>query len=125
MIKSFLIKDIESICLIIITILLLAFGILAISSCSNMIDIKHPTAYFINHFVNIMIGCFVFFVSAFINYKYYKHFNFLAFIITAILLIIPFFCRDIKGANRWIIFSFISFNFQPSELAKIVLMILD
>jgi cell division protein FtsW len=124
MIKSFLIKDIESICLIIITILLLAFGILAISSCSNMIDIKHPTAYFINHFVNIMIGCFVFFVSAFINYKYYKHFNFLAFIITAILLIIPFFCRDIKGANRWIIFSFISFNFQPSELAKIVLTII-
>lgn len=124
MIKQFLIKDKASIGLIIITILLLAFGILAMSSCSNMIDIKHPMAYYISHFKNIMIGCVVFFVSVFINYKNYKNFNFIAFIITAILLIIPFFCRDIKGAHRWIILSFSSFNFQPSELAKIVLTII-
>lgn len=124
MIKQFLIKDKASIGLIIITILLLAFGILAMSSCSNMIDIKHPMAYYISHFKNIMIGCFVFFVSVFINYKNYKNFNFITFIITAILLIIPFFCRDIKGAHRWIILSFSSFNFQPSELAKIVLTII-
>ncbi len=124
MIKQFLIKDKESIYLLLITLVLLAFGFLAMSSCSNMIDIKHPMAYYMSHFKNIMIGCGVCFVSVFINYKYYKNFNFIAFIITAILLIIPFFCRDIKGAHRWIIFSFSSFNFQPSELAKIVLTII-
>lgn len=121
---SFLRKDMDSIYLIITVFFLLVFGILAISSCGNMVDIKHPTVYFRNHCINIMIGFFVFFISTFINYKHYKQFNFTAFIITMLLLIIPFFCRDIKGAQRWITFPFINFNFQPSELAKIVLTII-
>ena len=124
MIKSFLRKDIDSLFLITIVFFLLVFGILAISSCGNIINIQSPASYFRNHFINIIVGVCIFFVSTFINYKYYKQFNFIAFIITVILLIIPFFCRDIKGAHRWIVFPFISFNFQPSELAKIVLTII-
>lgn len=115
-------KDKDSIYLIIIVFFLIVFGILAISSCGTMVDIKNPTACFRNHCMNIIIGLGAFCVSYFINYKYYKRSNLFLFIFMTILLIIPLFCRPIKGAHRWI--PLVVFNFQPSEISKIVLTIM-
>jgi cell division protein FtsW len=64
-------------------------------------------------------------IAMYIGYRislesYRKYIPFL-YIITLILLVSVFFFKPVNGANRWIPFPV--FSFQPSELAKIVMVI--
>ncbi|MCR4662982.1 MAG: putative lipid II flippase FtsW [Endomicrobiaceae bacterium] len=108
--------------LLVCVVVLLAFGILAVQSCSNMVNLNSPYDCITKHLVNICIGFVAFIVAYFINYKKYQNKNLLFFIITTILLILPIFFPEHKGAHRWIELKF--FSFQPSELAKLVLVII-
>ena len=114
-------KDITT--LILVIVLLVAMGILAISSCSSMVNINAPYDCLEKHLFNISLGfiCFVF--AAFvINYKSYQNKNLLFFTVTTLLLIIPIFFPEHKGAHRWIELKV--FSFKPSELAKLVMVII-
>ena len=113
-------KDITT--LLFIVIVLVTIGILAVSSCSSMVDIDNPLNCLKKHFINIFIGFFAFVTATHINYKHYKNKNFFFFIVTTILLILPIFFPEHKGAHRWIELK--SFSLQPSEIAKLVIVIL-
>ena len=64
------------------------------------------------------------FIISKIDYKKYKYLDKVAYVFSIILLaavLVPAFARDAKGAVRWLDLKFISF--QPSEVAKIGLVI--
>lgn len=115
-------KDYYSLTLVVIVFFLLVFGFLAISSCTSLIDMDNPSSYFIKHCFNISAGFVIFLIFYSIDYKNYKNHTILFFILMTILLIIPLFCRPIKGAHRWITLPL--FSIQPSEFTKIVLTML-
>lgn len=113
-------KDITILIFIVITLVFI--GILAVSSCSSMVRINAPYDCIKKHFINIFIGFICFITAININYKKYQNKNLLLFIFTTILLILPVFFPAHKGAHRWIELKL--FSFQPSELAKLVIVIL-
>ena len=105
-----------------ITLSLIIIGILAVSSCSPMVNINAPYSCINKHIINIVLGFIFFLIANKINYKKYQNKSLFFFIITTILLILPIFFPEHKGAHRWIDLKV--FNFQPSEMVKIVLVIL-
>ncbi len=108
--------------LIFVVVFLLAIGILAVQSCSHMVNLNAPYDCIKKHLINISIGFVCCLVASFINYKRYQNKNLILFIITTILLILPIFFPAHKGAHRWI--KLIFFDFQPSEVAKLVMVII-
>ena len=112
--------------LIAVVIFLLAFGILAVYSCSHMVNLDAPYSCIKKHLINIFIGFIACILASFVNYKTYQGKNLLLFIFTTILLILPIFFPAHKGAHRWFPIPMIvlSFQFQPSEVAKLVMVII-
>lgn len=114
----------DHIWLILIIMTLLIIGIMAVWSCTPIIKMNTPFFYIKKHFLNICLGLIVFFIISNIDYKHYRKISFPLYIFTFILLLLPPFFPDQNGAHRWIELRFIHFNFQPSEFAKIVMVII-
>lgn len=71
-----------------------------------------------------IIGIILMFIISKIDYRIYKKFYKLAYIVSLIILLmvwLPVIGSGAKGASRWLDFGFI--RFQPSEIAKILLII--
>ena len=77
--------------LIFIVVVLLAVGILAVQSCSHMVNLNAPYDCITKHLFNIFIGFFACLFASFIDYKKYQNKNLIFFIATTILLILPVF----------------------------------
>ncbi len=131
-------KNYDSRFLVIIFVLLLLIGFLVILSCAPdykylFSAAKNDPSYLrfakhiFQHSFFIFIGIAAFSLTGFIiDYKkYQKFFNIntpvFLYITTAVLLAMPFLFAAHKGAHRWI--NLKVFSFQPSELAKIALII--
>ena len=81
-------------------------------------------SYIVKHIFHLLIALTVMISSIFINVEIYKKFMKLITIATILLLIItlvPSIGKVVSGARRWIDLKFI--RFQPSELAKISVLI--
>ncbi|MBO7611681.1 MAG: FtsW/RodA/SpoVE family cell cycle protein [Elusimicrobia bacterium] len=103
------------------TLGLIVVGVLAVSSCSAMVKINSPLDCITKHLINIGLGCILFIIASFFNYNKYKKSSLFLFILTTLLMLSTPFFREINGAHRWINLGF--FNFQPSEMAKLVMII--
>ena len=101
---------------------LIIIGFLAVASCSAMVSINSPFDCISKHIMNICLGFFLFLIASFFDYTKYRKVSFFLFILTTVLLLSTVFFREINGAHRWINLGF--FNFQPSEMAKLVMIIL-
>ncbi|MBN2483424.1 MAG: rod shape-determining protein RodA [Candidatus Omnitrophica bacterium] len=78
---------------------------------------------FYKQIVWIAVSWIVVGIVGFINYRVYFDFSFIIYGISLGLLIaVKFFGREVMGAKRW--FSFLGVNFQPSEFAKLAILIL-
>lgn len=108
--------------LILVVAILVVIGILAIWSCTPMKKLDNQFFYIKRHFFNIFLGFVVFFITSKINYKKYQKICFPLYIFTFILLLLPPFFPEQNGAHRWITLP--GFNFQPSEFAKIVMILI-
>ena len=104
------------------TLGLIVIGILAVASCSAMVRINSPLDCISKHLMNIGLGFLLFLIASFFDYTKYKKASFSLFILTTLLLLSTPFFREINGAHRWINLGF--FNFQPSEMAKLVMIIM-
>ncbi len=108
-------------CLIILTFLSL-FNILSLSIGSD--GNLEITDLFIKHTIFITIGWFFYILLSRLNYSVIKYiqFNILLYFLTIFLLISTIFWGPIiNNTQRWLIFG--EFQFQPSELAKLTIIL--
>lgn len=112
--------------LCITVLLLLALGIIMVLSASSpsaLSDYGDSYTYVSKQALAAVIGLIGMFIISKIDYHIYKSFYKLAYIGSVLLLaIVPIIGDDINGAKRWIYIQPFG-SFQPSELAKIGLIV--
>lgn len=78
--------------------------------------------FFWNHLRNIVVSFILLLIFTFVDYKNWLKFtNLLLYLSTFLLFLVLIFSIPVKGAARWIDLGFA--NFQPSELAKLSLIL--
>lgn len=109
-------------------ILILAVVGLAILSSAGLIDAQKKfgsSYYYLNHqLMYLGLGLVIMFFVSKIDYKVWKKLSLLILfgsLVLMIMVFMPNFGMDLKGASRWI--NLIGFTFQPSELLKLGLVI--
>lgn len=113
--------------LLITVIILVVIGFTAVASATlPMCVIKHlsPFYYILQHLFWIVLGSFGLWFFSIFNYNKLRKFTFpFAFGVIALLLLVKFtpLGVEINGARRWLN---LGFQFQPSELTKIALIML-
>jgi cell division protein FtsW len=78
-------------------------------------------SFFISHLSKVIFSVAVFIIFAVVPYKYYKEISKYLLVGIILALIYTLFTPAVKGASRWMNLGFMSF--QPSEFAKIFLLI--
>lgn len=109
-----------------LVISLLTIGLIMLFSASY----PYAEAYFNNsyhfilrQFIFAAVGIFFMFLFSKINYRLYKKFAWLIYILSNILLVILLIMpAQIMGVKRWFVIG--DFNFQPSEIAKFSIILL-
>ncbi|MFA6183698.1 MAG: rod shape-determining protein RodA [Parcubacteria group bacterium] len=110
--------------LIVATLLLLGVGLLALYSISisgKNIDGGEMT-FFQKQMIAFIIGIVIMFVFSLTDYHYFKsHSKIIYFLMIIVLLLVLVKGSLVRGTTGWISIGF--FNFQPVELAKILLIV--
>lgn len=113
--------------LLLIVMILMAIGIIMIYSTSAIYanDRMHDSLYFLKrHLIYLVGGLFMMLVAMGIDMQTLRKLSkpiMLASIVLLILVLIPHIGRETAGARRW--FKIGLLNFQPSEFAKIAILI--
>lgn len=114
--------------LLVIVVVLLAFGLVMLYSTSAyssyMENNGDSTWYLRNQAANTVIGLAAMFVVMLFDYHFWKHFAVLGYIVSAvcILLVLTPLGIEAKGAKRWIGIKGV-ISFQPAELAKLAMIL--
>ena len=120
--------DVEYYFIFIITLILSIIGVIMISSASISIGerfFSDPYWFLRRQVIWWAISFICFIIASRINYRSYQKFSYFIILIVIGLLalvLIPGFSSEIGGARRWLNLWF--FNLQPSEFAKLALVIL-
>ncbi len=111
--------------LFLVVLVLLGIGIVMVFSSTQYIAQYKPyndTYYFLKReLINAGLGLVAMFLLMSINYHRYERFSRLALVVAVVLLGVVMAADPHKGASRWL--SIGSFNLQPSELAKLALIL--
>lgn len=108
--------------LIFIILVLNIIGLLSLYSALHQGGEFKYREIFFRQVVWIFIGWIVFIVFSNINYRIYFELSIYLYILAVILLVfVDIFGKQVMGAQRWI--QIFQINFQPSELAKISLVL--
>ena len=112
--------------LLITILLLLSIGLimlLSASSPSALSESGNSYSYFFRQAIFAVAGLFMMWVISNIDYRFYQKYYKLAYIIAFLLLLaVPLVGTEVNGAKRWINITE-SFSFQPSEMAKLLMII--
>lgn len=103
---------------------LMILGLVMVFSSSNMYSqIRFNNLYFLfnTHSVKVIISVVMMLIFAFIPYELYRGYSKYMLLGVLVLLAITLFMPKYNGASRWIMLG--PLRFQPSELAKLVLII--
>lgn len=113
--------------LLITVFLLLSLGLIMVLSASSPTAISEGSssyAYFIRQLLFAVLGLFAMFSISKIDYRFYKKVYRLGYFISiALLILVLLIGKEVNGAKRWIMIPGIS-SFQPSELVKLLMIIL-
>jgi len=109
--------------------ILLGIGVVMVYSSSSVLASRYHenSAFFlVKQGISAFLGLVLMLVTMRINYHIYKNpaFIYTAILITGILLVLVFFpyiSKEINGSRRWLNFGY--FTFQPSEIAKLTIII--
>src|SRR3989344_973568 len=114
--------------ILIITLILLVFGLVILSSAGIVEGQKKfgSSYYYLNHqlLYGVLPGLVLMFLLSKIDYKFWKRISLLVLfgaLFLMILVFMPNFGHDLKGATRWLNIG--GFSFQPSEVLKLSLII--
>lgn len=112
--------------LLITILLLLSLGLIMVLSASSPTAIsegRSSYAYFIRQALFAVLGIIAMIVISKIDYRVYKRFYILVYILSIVLLAAVLVVgRKVNGARRWIYLTE-SLSFQPSELVKLFMII--
>ncbi|MEN3014099.1 MAG: FtsW/RodA/SpoVE family cell cycle protein [Endomicrobiia bacterium] len=101
-----------------LSLFLSVFGCIMIYSAT--VCKSYPNYIFLKkQIIAIFIGLIICILTSHLTSQFFKKITSFLFIITVILLISVFFFKKANYANRWIVLPFLG-SFQPSELAKLV-----
>lgn len=104
-------------------ILLLSSSLIILSTASINVDKEHPLHYVQLQALWIFVGLILTSVIAFVDYQKWRHFSKWIYTVNLMLLLaVIFFGNEAKGATRWITVTS-SFAIQPSEFAKVFIII--
>ncbi|HRI61544.1 MAG TPA: FtsW/RodA/SpoVE family cell cycle protein [Saprospiraceae bacterium] len=106
--------------------LLSLFSLLAVYSASGWEAWRsrggNTTVMFVSHLVRLAFGLFIVYMCHLLHYRQYQRVAPVLILATVPLLVFTlFFGQNINDANRWL--NIAGFSFQPSEFAKITLII--
>ncbi len=109
-----------------VAILLSLFSLLAVYSSTGTLAYKYQAGntefYLFKQLMTVGLGLIAMFVAHLINYRYYSRIaQLLLFISIPLLVITLLMGTDINQARRWITLPVIDSTFQPSDLAKLAL----
>jgi len=104
--------------LVLTSVILICFGLIALYSTSFY---NNHLYYFIRQLIYMGIGTFSFFAVVLAGYKFLCKWSMAGMIFVSILLVLALFSPVINGARRWVYIG--SFSFQPSEFAKVCLVL--
>ena len=113
--------------LTVIVMALICTGIVMIysASCVNAMETFHDSLYYLKrHLLFLVIGVFACMGVMMIDYRQIQPFAqkiLLLSVVLLVLVLIPYIGKESFGARRW--FRLGVFNFQPSELAKLAIII--
>ena len=108
-------------------IILLAIGLVALSSASSyyaLTEYGDSSYYLVRQLIFAIAGIVIMIIVSKIDYKQYKKYGYLIYIIGIALMLmvfIPGIGSSAKGARRWLNLGL--FTFQPSEIMKLGLII--
>ena len=112
--------------LLIVILLLLSLGLIMVLSASSPTAISEGSSsykYFVKQGLFAIVGLFAMYVISKIDYRIYKKFYKLGYIVSIILLaLVLVIGKELNGATRWIYIGPLSL--QPSEIVKLLMIIL-
>ena len=113
--------------LLFIVLFLLGFGLVMVYSVSSYeayADYKDAAFYLKKQLFAGIVGLVAMMVTANIPYKFWRHFTFLAYIVSlGLIALVPFFGKEVNGAKRWLIIPGIGMSVQPAEIAKLAMIL--
>ncbi|MDE6313520.1 MAG: rod shape-determining protein RodA [Lachnospiraceae bacterium] len=99
--------------LVVLLIALTSIGIMVVGSALESVQNKQ--------FIGMILGIIVMLVISLLDYSYILRFYWIMYGISVILLLaVQFFGKEVNGSKRWLD---IGFQFQPSEVCKILLIL--
>jgi cell division protein FtsW len=101
---------------------LLALGLVMLYSAGD-VQKAGGTQYFVAQLISFGIGLSVCIVASSVHYRYLRKMAWLLFLISVALLAGVLLTPPINGSRRWFKLAY-GFSFQPSELAKIALIVI-
>ncbi len=111
-----------------VVILLCLIGLLAVYSTAGALAwqgrASSTTSYFFNHFFHVVVALSLVYVCHRIHYRRYQQLGRVLLLVSIPLLVLTLFIgRSVNDASRWLELPFLPFGFQPSDLAKLALII--
>ncbi|MGI6100539.1 MAG: rod shape-determining protein RodA [Lentisphaerae bacterium] len=104
--------------LLLCVIALMAIGVCFIYSANSIRDSVKLQSQYIGHAKTAVAGIFVVLAMAYIDYRHILRWSWLIYLVSLLLLVAVLLFGDTRmGATRWV------FGFQPSELAKLALIL--
>ncbi len=108
--------------LLLIVFALIGIGLVMISSATHNYSLFQPNLYLARQIAAAVLGFIAMMLALFFDYRRLKNYAELIYIGSIVMLVmVIFFGRTVSGGQRW--FYFGPINFQPSELAKIAIII--
>ena len=112
----------------IVVAILSVFSVLAVYSSTGTLAYRYQSGnteyYLIKHFGILILGLLLMFLAHMVPYKYYARISQLAIWISVPLLLYTLlFGTSLNEASRWYTLPLINITFQPSDLAKLALII--
>lgn len=108
--------------LLLLTLILCAYGIIVLSSATQGLSSTDPLLYVRKQLTWVGAGMGMLLLVISIDYINYYRWAWYFYAVNMIFLgLVLFFGRELEGASRWIDLRF--FDFQPSELAKLIVII--
>ncbi len=114
--------------LLFVIIALILIGIIMVFSASSYqsaVKFGTPYTFFIKQSIFALLGLIGLTITANVHYNnYLKKWPFILYVSTTILLILVLiFGEEINGAKRWLTIPGTNFGFQPSEIAKVTMIL--